>query len=360
MGWYRARRAEVVFGYLLRRYMTCRDQNPEQFAETSKWFYRLGSEIHVLNVSLYTKPNSPPTIFKFNTETINGIAKQSFEVEEPLTEGFLEFDGPLSAPGPGDDKIEKGMVQVIGRNGWSVVSDIDDTIKVTEVLNTQKALENTFCNRWTPVEGMPELYSNLKSKLSSDSPLPFHYVSGSPLQLTIPLQQFISEHYTPGSLDLKLIDLDTARLYSPTQQHKLDAIASIMKRFPQRKFLLIGDSGELDPDTYAKAYKTWQKEVDVKCIWIRAVQGANNTAIRFNEDFKEVPQEKWFVFSNPDDVKTVDLEKRCRPGETNFGEGVIMLETKPSDPTDAEEGRERENDRENPGEDSTNKIDETS
>ena len=42
--------------------------------------------------------------------------------------------------------------------GMSVISDIDDTIKVSEVLDRSALLKNTFCRTFKPVEGMAGVY----------------------------------------------------------------------------------------------------------------------------------------------------------------------------------------------------------
>src|SRR6185503_4119371 len=38
-------------------------------------------------------------------------------------------------------------------------------------------------------------------------------------------------------------------------QHKLKEITELMDRFPERKFILVGDSGEIDPEAYNEIRK---------------------------------------------------------------------------------------------------------
>ncbi|KAI9144442.1 hypothetical protein BKA69DRAFT_793967 [Paraphysoderma sedebokerense] len=201
------------------------------------------------------------------------------------------------------------MLQVIGPDGFSIVSDIDDTIRITEVTKPLNALKNTFCKPFVPANGMPQLYSTLIKKLSTpSSPLQMHYVSGSPEELAVPLQNFISQHYTAGSMDLRRFAPSESDMWQGTQPHKLIAIDSLMEIFPQRKFVLIGDSGEQDPDTYAKIFNKWSPQNrTITCIFIRKVEGADNSEARFNKDFTGVPREKWVVFDDPKVVESADI-----------------------------------------------------
>ena len=48
---------------------------------------------------------------------------------------------------PSDERKFWGRVQLIGPKGLSVISDIDDTIKVTNVRNRKLLLTNTFSSR---------------------------------------------------------------------------------------------------------------------------------------------------------------------------------------------------------------------
>ena len=49
--------------------------------------------------------------------------------------------------------------------GWGVISDIDDTIKITGTLSPVEMLKTTFIDPATPVAGMPELYAQLRQVL---------------------------------------------------------------------------------------------------------------------------------------------------------------------------------------------------
>jgi phosphatidate phosphatase APP1 len=55
-------------------------------------------------------------------------------------------------------RVFSGEVHVLEPTGISVISDIDDTIKVSHVTDRKALLRNTFLKPFQPVEGMAEVY----------------------------------------------------------------------------------------------------------------------------------------------------------------------------------------------------------
>ena len=166
-------------------------------------------------------------------------------------------------------------------NGVSLVSDIDDTIKITGIpAGKDTVLRNTFCVDFKPVRD-PDMA--MKYKQVGD--IPVHYVSGGPEQMFGPLYDYLitgEGGFPEGTFHLKffpknffssettknLIDFINSSL-EVTYQHKLKEITTLMERFPDRKFILVGDSGEIDPEVYYEVRK--RKPAQVKEIWIRDV-----------------------------------------------------------------------------------------
>src|SRR5260221_1869513 len=71
----------------------------------------------------------------------------------------------LQAVMPASDKRQfSGPVTVLENHGLTVISDIDDTIKVTRVLDRSATLRNTFLEPFAAVPGMPELYRTWAEK----------------------------------------------------------------------------------------------------------------------------------------------------------------------------------------------------
>jgi len=102
--------------------------------------------------------------------------------------------------------------------------------------------------------------------------------------------------FPPGSMHLR--ESTTWRTVIPgngeSRAHKLAAIERLLEDFPLRRFLLIGDSGELDPEIYGEVARTWPERVEG--IVIRDVTGEGRNAARYASAFAGVPSERWHIF----------------------------------------------------------------
>ncbi|CAG8473534.1 11770_t:CDS:2 [Acaulospora morrowiae] len=154
-----------------------------------------------------------------------------------------------------------GVVNLIEPTGVSVISDIDDTIKETAILAGPKTIFlNTFLQPFKEVPGMSELY-----RYWYDKGVVFHYVSNSPWQLFPALRSFFQEHNFPqGSAHLKFYELiKSARDHNKgsSTASKKKYITELLKDFPERKFILIGDTGERDPELYAEIAEEYKDQI---------------------------------------------------------------------------------------------------
>jgi hypothetical protein len=187
-------------------------------------------------------------------------------------------------------------------DGFGVISDIDDTVKITDVLDVAKTFEATFLDDPVPVPGMPDVYNSLKSTLSNPQ---FFYVSGSPSQLYPFLHSFIGSTYPAGPILLQnvtLTDFSQLRnLASPDgiEVYKSAMIDRIQQIYPGKTFLTVGDSTQKDPETYGAAFRKFGPNF-ISCIWIRQFAGANNTAERFAAAFEGVPAAKIRLYNDSD------------------------------------------------------------
>lgn len=176
-------------------------------------------------------------------------------------------DGWLSFRALGDHQ-GKGRVRLLENNGVSIISDIDDTVKITEVRKgAQVVLANTFLRPFRPAPDMQPLYATWTDAA-------FHYVSAGPTQLSTPLSAFLrAERFPEGSLHMRyfrfhLLDRATwdslgEQILDPaaTFDHKIREISAIMRHFPGRKFILVGDSGEKDPEIYREIRNRFGEQV---------------------------------------------------------------------------------------------------
>ncbi|SAM05086.1 hypothetical protein [Absidia glauca] len=194
-----------------------------------------------------------------------------------------------------------GYVDIIDRQGVSVISDIDDTIKVTDILDGKDViLQNTFFRKAKEIPGMANVYQSWAAE-----GVKVHYVSNSPWQVYPALQEFLKDNKFPqGSIHLRLVSAQSLILGKPGQ-HKLDTISALLEDFPERKFVLVGDSGEIDPEIFAKIYHRYPGQI-VK-IFIhdvtseRAMQADRQTASRsesFYDGVKKLIAEELGSFSS--------------------------------------------------------------
>lgn len=148
---------------------------------------------------------------------------------------------------------------------FGVVSDVDDTIIETGVQRVGEMLLQTFAGSEltrTPFEGAPELYRDL----ADGDRNPVFYVSSSPWNLHSFLQRFLRHRDFPlGPLLLRdLIGTADGR------DRKHDRIEEILALHPQLSFVLIGDSGEKDPQIYADIVRAHPGRV--LAVYIREVR----------------------------------------------------------------------------------------
>jgi hypothetical protein len=201
-------------------------------------------------------------------------------------------------PPPGDERVFAGEALLVPAEGLSVISDIDDTVKVSHVLDKKALLENTFLKPFLPAPGMAALYQDLAGKGAA-----FHYVSSSPWQLYPPLRDFFDRVGLPnGSFHLRsfrLKDESFFTLFKSSRQTKPPVIEALLAAFPAREFILIGDSGEADPEIYGDVARDHPGRV--RAILIRNVTAESADDPRYVDGaFEGLSPDLWLVFDDTD------------------------------------------------------------
>jgi phosphatidate phosphatase APP1 len=157
---------------------------------------------------------------------------------------------------------------------FAVVSDIDDTVLQTYATDMLKMLRLTMLrNARTrlPFEGVAELYKALEAGAGGQEHNPIFYVSSSPWNLYDFLVEFMAYNgLPPGPLRLTDYGLDREKLVKQRHaEHKLAEIGRIATAYPHLPLVLIGDSGQQDPEIYLAAARAHPGRVAV--IYIRDV-----------------------------------------------------------------------------------------
>jgi phosphatidate phosphatase APP1 len=156
---------------------------------------------------------------------------------------------------------------------FGVISDIDDTVLWTNVTNKLNmalmlARSNPFTRK--PFKGVAALYRALHAGVGGADGNPVFYVSSSPWHLFDPLVEFMRLQNIPlGPLMLRELSVRSLLKPDTSRNHKLEKIEKILRAYPALPFVLIGDSGERDPEIYAEVLRRHPQSV--KVIYIRNV-----------------------------------------------------------------------------------------
>lgn len=160
------------------------------------------------------------------------------------------------------------------RAGYGVISDIDDTVIQSHVNSFLRAARVVlFGNSLTrlPFEGVAEFYAGLARGVDDGVDNPLFYVSSSPWNLYDVIDDFLAVQGIPhGPLLLRDWDLRPSALAgSAHHTHKEAAIREVMDTYPRLPFILIGDSGQKDPEIYAHVVHEYGTRV--LAVYIRDV-----------------------------------------------------------------------------------------
>lgn len=209
------------------------------------------------------------------TYTATTDAEGIFVVERQVAAPTLQ-PGPhtvmATAPELPGSPTGEGVVYITGSApGIVMVSDIDDTVLQTGVRNKLRMAIDVLTRnaaQLAPVPGAPEAY---RTAVTDDTLTV--YLSGSPINFFNRLQHFLRRWRFPaGPLLLKNFGEGSLR---DQQGYKGTQLAKLMATFPQHCFVLIGDSGEQDPEIYMAAR---ERSSRVGAIVIRQVVGDTDDA----------------------------------------------------------------------------------
>lgn len=217
----------------------------------------------------------------------DGNFEATFSAQKtPFPVGLTTVEAQVKGAEPG-----RATVDVMAKEApFFVISDFDDTVAVTNVLDKPKFVKTVFGQdelTQPVVEGMAPLYRCLREHPARPV---FALVSGSPVQYTARVSRFLQRHDFPV-FGQYLRDLGPSTL----SDYKQPVIRSLLKAIAG-PVVLIGDSGEKDPEVYAQIRSEFPDRV--KAIFIRNA-GRADDATRF-------PQ--MTVFSHPREAAKVAVE----------------------------------------------------
>lgn len=197
-----------------------------------------------------------------------------------------------------------GEALLLQPGGWGVISDIDDTVKVSNINDRRGLLESTFLKDFAAVPGMAKLYAAWTAQGAS-----LHFVSSSPWQLYSPLDEFLLANGFPAAaLVLKSVrfrDKTLFNLFKKGTETKPAVIKEILGRYPERQFVLVGDSGEHDPEVYSRLMREHPQQI--LRVYIRNVSNSSPGDERFTALFSGIDRDRWALFDSAEAFLPVEL-----------------------------------------------------
>ncbi len=263
--------------------MSARAMISPLFVERIKYFLVDNKRGKQLKLSISSLAQSRPLLVTLDKSTPNGHVRTDLRYNGKDREGsWLTLSVNLPK---GDQRSFLGQIKLVPRQGLSVICDIDDTIKLSNVLDKRELLRNSLLRPFKPIRTMSAYLRELEKEGAY-----FHYISASPWQLYPSLRQFMDNHVPRGAVGLRnfrLKDRSFLNFLKSSKSYKIERITAILKRYPQHRFMLIGDSGEHDPEVYGEIARSFGAQI--KAITIRRVEGADNRQQRFEEAFTGLP-----------------------------------------------------------------------
>jgi phosphatidate phosphatase APP1 len=174
---------------------------------------------------------------------------------------------------PEREQVKTRVLRYHSQHPVGVISDIDDTVLISHATRIGKKFwlsisKNAYTRR--PFPGVSDFYK----ALSDNNTNPFFYVSSSDWNLFDLIRDFLKYRDIPaGPLLLKDLHVDLRNIWKSgggSHQHKLEKINMILELYPGMKFILIGDSGQHDPELYAEVIENHPGRI--KAVYIREIR----------------------------------------------------------------------------------------
>ena len=137
---------------------------------------------------------------------------------------------------------------------FGVISDMDDTVlqsHVTDFLRAARMVLLENARTRLPFAGVAAFYRALEEGHSGGAGNPIFYVSSSPWNLYDVIAEFLEAQQIPRG-PLLLRDWDIGASMFRNAAYKTGVIREILATYPLRRFILIGDSAQEDPEIYAE------------------------------------------------------------------------------------------------------------
>jgi phosphatidate phosphatase APP1 len=295
-----------------------------------------------------------------------GFFRFSFQPASPLVDTTLwhEVEVELVEPVHHERIRETGQVMIPPKDArFGVISDMDDTVLQTNATNILRMVKNiALGNARTrlPFKGVSAFYQALHEEKGKPTN-PMYYVSSSPWNLYDLMMEFFALQHIPiGPLILRDWGASPAAFPNRHRNHKVKAIRHIMDVVRDLPFILIGDSGQKDPEIYHEILSLYPDRI--LAIYIRNVSRdlkrpaaihelakkvirAGSTLILADDTLAAAKHAIEHGWIQPDKFPEIVAEKIADEEATPILKKVLKKEEAPTVKVEAAENKESEIDR---------------
>jgi phosphatidate phosphatase APP1 len=241
--------------------------------------YRRFESDEVPGARLQISFNGQTQEFQTNEE---GFFRVMIQPEQPLPDDQLWHQAEVTVlePHPKQDEVRITAEAIAPRSQaeFGIISDIDDTIVRTGATDLWRMIQLVYMgNAETrlPFPGVSKLYQALQAGNGGHTGNPIFYVSSSAWNMYDVFKRFMDIHEVPaGPLFLRDMELSLQNLLSFNHvDHKREQIDPLLQEYPDLPFILLGDSGQKDPETYRQVVSDYPGRI--LCIYIRNISDGN-------------------------------------------------------------------------------------
>ncbi|MEQ8629442.1 phosphatase domain-containing protein [Ekhidna sp.] len=205
----------------------------------------------------------------FATTDELGFFQANIDLIHPLKAGWHQITYTIA-----DCNVSGEVLITDQKTDFGVISDIDDTVLIshaTQLLRKLRLILTKNAKTRLPFPGVKDFYCALAG---DESVNPIFYVSSSEWNLYDFLVDFFETRELPkGPFLLQRFKSGLKELIKSgggTHMHKQEKIEALMKFYPDLSFVLIGDSGQRDPEIYASIVNKYPGRI--KAIYIRSIK----------------------------------------------------------------------------------------
>lgn len=180
-----------------------------------------------------------------------------------------------------NDKIVQGEYYLSDEHETGVISDIDDTLLVSHSTRIVRKLalllfRNAHTRKTIPF--LTSWHAHLRDLHETEDPKDFFYVSNSEWNLYDFLHDFFTINELPKGVfflqNLKKGLRDIVSSGKVNHSHKQNSIEFLMRFYPNKPFILVGDNGQKDMEIYADIVTKYSKRI--KGVLIRKLPYIKN------------------------------------------------------------------------------------